>query len=52
MKRYLTTLELAERWGVSPGTLRNWRLYKRGPRFLKFGNLVRYSMTDIRKWEE
>lgn len=54
----LTTKELAHRWrGVlSEGTIENWRLQKRGPRFFKIGKgktcLVLYKLRDIEKFEK
>ena len=39
--------ELAARLNVSISTLRNWRVARRGPRFLKLGRAVRYRESDI-----
>ena len=39
--------ELAERLGISVRTLRQWRYWGRGPRFIKLGKAVRYSVADI-----
>jgi Helix-turn-helix domain len=49
---YLSTKELALRWNMSPATLRNWRVLKRGPKFKRFGRMVRYALVDVKKWEE
>lgn len=49
---YLTTQELAARWGMSPATLRNWRVLKRGPKFKRFGRMVRYDIRDVKRWED
>lgn len=49
--RYMTTEALAQRWGVSAGTLCNWRSRGTGPTYVKFGNSVRYSTTDIERFE-
>jgi predicted DNA-binding transcriptional regulator AlpA len=35
---------------VSTGTLRAWRCEGRGPRFVKMGQMVRYSRQDVRAW--
>jgi hypothetical protein len=57
-KIFLTTTELAARWGLSVGTLKNWRSLKRGPKYLKHGKanngkaIVRYCIEDIKKYEE
>lgn len=38
---------LASRLGVSRATLQSWRYAGRGPRFIKLGRLIRYSVTDV-----
>jgi hypothetical protein len=35
---------------VSLGTVRRWRHERRGPRYRKLNNLVRYSMQDLQDW--
>ena len=49
----LTTEELAARWSMAPATLANWRTARprRGPRFIKIGDQVRYKMSDILAYE-
>ena len=50
--KFLTTEELAARWGVTPATLRNWRTKKKGPAFVKLGGkLVRYTLEAVEAWE-
>ena len=49
--KLLTTDALATRWGISPGTLRNWRTAGKGPKYIKVSNLVRYRLSDVEKWE-
>lgn len=53
MAEYLTTAELASRWGgaVTTGTLVNWRSKGRGPAFVKLGNRVRYPLAKVVEWE-
>lgn len=46
-----STVELAERWGMSPGTLVNWRVFKRGPTYKKVGTRVRYALADVKAYE-
>ncbi len=46
-RRTLTDVEVAERLGVSPFTVRAWRFKGIGPRFLKFGRAVRYRPEDV-----
>lgn len=52
----LTTAQLADRWGLHPQTLSNWRAEKRGPKYIKIGDLKRspvyYRMQDILEYEE
>lgn len=54
----LTTAELAKRWGMNPGTLRNWRSEGKGPRFVTLGRKrkgknppVRYRLSDVVEYE-
>ncbi len=49
---FLTESEVAERTRISLGTLRRWRLENRGPRYHKFGSLVRYAEDDLTVWQE
>lgn len=49
---WLTASELAERWQIAPSTLTGWRQTGRGPRFARFGNSIRYRVTDIEQYEE
>jgi Helix-turn-helix domain len=48
---YLTQVELAVRWRISPRTLERWRWAGDGPRFIKIGGLVRYRRDDIEGFE-
>lgn len=49
--RLLTPTELAERLGVSVGTLANWRLRGGGPAYIKLsGRAVRYRPAAVEKW--
>ena len=48
---YLTQVELAARWRISPRTLERWRWAGDGPRFIKIGGLVRYELEDIEGFE-
>lgn len=49
--KHLTTEELANRWGMNPTTLCNWRVAGRGPKFMKFGKNVLYALSDIEEYE-
>jgi len=50
--RFLTEFDVAERTQISLGTLRRWRLENKGPRYHKFGSLVRYDEEDLAAWEQ
>ena len=53
--KFLTAEELAERWHMNPGTLANWRIAGKGPKYLKLGNgqahKVLYRLSDIIDYE-
>jgi predicted DNA-binding transcriptional regulator AlpA len=51
-ERYLTEIQVAERTHISLATLRRWRLENRGPKYRKFGSLVRYDEDELSHWEE
>lgn len=44
--------EVAKKLRVSLACLRRWRLEKRGPTFIKIGQLVRYRQEDLDSWLE
>lgn len=48
---FLSTNDLAKRWGLRSGTLSRWRQYGTGPTFLKFGKAVRYRLEDVIEYE-
>jgi predicted DNA-binding transcriptional regulator AlpA len=49
--RLLTERDLAEWLSVSIKSLQRWRMFRRGPAFLKLGSgLVRYSTTEVEAW--
>jgi hypothetical protein len=50
--RFLTETEVSQRTHISLGTLRRWRLENKGPRYHKFGWLVRYAEDDLKDWEQ
>ena len=50
--RFLTEIDVSERTRVSVATLRRWRLENKGPRFHKFGSLVRYAEEDLTSWQD
>lgn len=38
--------------GMSVASVRKWRLFGRGPRYLKIGSAVRYKPADVSAWIE
>jgi hypothetical protein len=49
----LTTADLARFiGGISPGTIANWRMTGRGPRFTRAGGKIRYRRGDVDSWLE
>jgi predicted DNA-binding transcriptional regulator AlpA len=50
--RFLTECEVSERTQISLATLRRWRLENRGPKYHKFGSLVRYGEEELASWEQ
>ena len=52
---FLSPQQLAERWGLRPATLADWRVKGQGPPFLKPGRTlkarVRYRLNDVEDWE-
>src|SRR3954466_14389667 len=48
----LTECEVSERTQISLATLRRWRLENRGPKYHKFGSLVRYGEEELTRWEQ
>ena len=54
-RRYLSELELANRWGISPKTLQRWRGCGKGPLFAKFSKKVGYPLDGqggVLAWEQ
>lgn len=55
-RRFLTTPELASRWGIQPQTLRKWMVQEdRRPHGLptpaRFGRAVRWPLDAIERFE-
>ena len=48
--RLLRPDEVADRLGIPPGTLANWRYQHLGPTYLKVGRHVRYRADDVDAW--
>jgi len=50
-ERFLSTSDLARRWGRSIRTLEGWRLRGQGPPFVRLNRLVVYRLSDIVAFE-
>ena len=50
--KHLTSRQLADRWGIKEGTLRNWRYIGEGPAFMKVGRSIRYRMANVLYYEK
>jgi excisionase family DNA binding protein len=48
--KLLTPEEAEECLGISKATLANWRSQRSGPKFVKVGRLVRYTVADLEEW--
>ena len=49
---FLTPDQVAERYQVSPDSLKEWRYKGVGPKYLRIGKRVRYRMADLERWEQ
>ena len=50
--RCLKTSEVALMLGLSVKTLRSYRADGIGPDFVKFGKMVRYRLSDVKRWRD
>lgn len=51
-KEFLSESELADRWGVSPNTVRGWRSKGIGPQWVSLmPQLIRYRLQDVIDYE-
>jgi hypothetical protein len=48
---WITRRELASRQNLPVATLAQWASQGKGPRYAKFGGLVRYRLADVIAWE-
>jgi len=46
----MNTNDVARFIGLGPQTLINWRCQHKGPAWLKYGNIVRYTRADVLEW--
>lgn len=47
---FLTIQQLAERFQVSVGCIRAWRLRGEGPPAIKLGNSLRWDLVEVDRW--
>ena len=50
MTTLLTPEQVAERLGLAPSTLRNWRHLRKGPPWVSLGNRARYREDSLEEW--
>jgi hypothetical protein len=52
--KFLTPEEVSERYrgSISVGTLRNWRVMRIGPTFVKIGKAVLYPIIELDAWDQ
>lgn len=50
MKEFFSTKEAADFLGVPVGTLQNLRWQNRGPKYGQDGKIIRYHISELRKW--
>lgn len=47
--------QVAQRYGITPETLSNWRRERKGPHFIRLGTgkrpRVMYRLDDVLEWE-
>jgi len=48
----LTERDVVRITGMSVASVRRWRLFREGPKYLKIGSAVRYRPEDISAWLE
>ncbi len=49
---WITRKELATRTKIPHNTLNQWASRGKGPRYARFGSIVRYRLADVVAWEE
>ena len=52
IENLLNEHDVARITGLSVGSVRRWRLFSAGPKYLKLGAAVRYRPEDISAWLE
>ncbi len=52
LEKLLNEHDVARITGLSVASVRRWRLFRQGPKYLKIGAAVRYKPEDISTWLE
>ncbi len=47
LETLLNERDVARITGLSVASVRRWRLYRQGPKYIKFGAAVRYRAADV-----
>lgn len=50
LDKLLNEHDVARITGLSVASVRRWRLFKGGPKYLKIGAAVRYKPEDVAAW--
>ena len=50
LDRCVNVLEAAQRLGLHPRTLDNWRSQQRGPRYIRLGRRIVYRLSDLQSY--
>jgi hypothetical protein len=50
-ERLWSERELAERWHMAAATLRKWRCYGTGPKYIKIARRPLYPESELIRWE-
>jgi len=48
--RFLTDRQAAQLLNISVGTIRRWRQFGQGPRWVKLASSIRYAFADLQEW--
>lgn len=49
-RHFLSDVDVELHYNIPRKTLRNWRIFGKGPRFRKIGVSVRYDVRDVEAW--
>jgi predicted DNA-binding transcriptional regulator AlpA len=52
IENLLNEYDVARITGLSVASVRRWRLFRQGPKYLKIGAAVRYKPEDVSAWLE